>query len=83
MTEPELVKLCEISKEIKVDFVKTSTGFNGEGATVEAVKFLRKHLPKSIKIKASGGIRERAFAEALVQAGAERIGTSSGVLIIQ
>jgi deoxyribose-phosphate aldolase len=82
LEQPEILKLCDICKELEVDFVKTSTGFQGQGASVEVVSLLRANLPKTIKIKASGGIRDRQFAEQLVQAGADRIGTSSGVAIV-
>jgi deoxyribose-phosphate aldolase len=82
LTDEEIRKLCDICTEIKVDFVKTSTGFLGPGATVEVIKSLRKRLPKSIKIKASGGIRERKFAEELVQAGADRIGASASIQLL-
>ncbi|MBI5915842.1 MAG: deoxyribose-phosphate aldolase [Bacteroidetes bacterium] len=82
LTEAEILKLCEFAAEAQVDFVKTSTGFNGPGATVGVVGLLRKKLPASIKIKASGGIRDRQFAEELIASGAERIGTSSGVKIV-
>ncbi len=82
LSEKEILKLCEICAEAQVDFVKTSTGFAGQGATVEVVSLLRNSLPKSIKIKASGGIRERHFAEQLIGAGAERIGSSSSVQMV-
>jgi deoxyribose-phosphate aldolase len=65
-----------------VDYVKTSTGYIDKGATVEDVKLMREHLSKNIKIKASGGIRDRATALALIEAGADRIGTSSGIKIV-
>lgn len=78
----EIEKICGLVAEAKADFVKTSTGFNGEGASVEVVQFLRKHLPASVKIKASGGIRDRAFAEQLIDAGANRIGTSAGPAMV-
>jgi len=67
---------------MNVDYVKTSTGFTEKGASVEIVKLLRSNLPKSIKIKASGGIRNREFAEQLVAAGADRLGTSASVTIV-
>jgi len=82
LTDEEIVKVCEICAECEVDFVKTSTGFNGTGATIEAVQLIRKSLPSHIQIKASGGIRTRAFAEALIAAGADRLGCSQGVQII-
>ncbi len=82
LTELEITKLCEMATEVKVNFVKTSTGINGKGASVKIVDLLRKKLPTSIKIKASGGIRDRKLAEELVAAGADRIGTSSGAEIV-
>ena len=82
LTEAEMLKLCKISGEVGVDFVKTSTGVNGPGASAEVVRFLRNNLPAEIKIKASGGIRDRHFAKELVSCGADRIGSSSGVSIV-
>jgi deoxyribose-phosphate aldolase len=82
MSEPEIIKLCEITAEVKVDFAKTSTGYSGHGAAVATVALMRKVLPPAIKIKASGGIRDRQFAEQLVLAGANRLGSSSGVSIV-
>lgn len=82
LTENEIIKACELCKEMSVDFVKTSTGFTQPGATIEAVKLLRANLPKSIKIKASGGIRDKEFALQLIEAGADRIGSSAGVSLI-
>ncbi len=83
LEEEEIIKTCELLAEIGVDFVKTSTGFNGTGATVETVKLLRQILPSKIGIKASGGIRTYEFACQLIEAGASRIGTSSGVQIVK
>ncbi len=83
LLEPaETKKLCSICSELGVDYVKTSTGFNGPGASVEIVKKLRQCLPEGIKIKASGGVRTPEQAEALLFAGADRLGTSSGPLLI-
>jgi len=82
LTNAEIIKACELCKEMTVDFVKTSTGFIQPGATVEAVKLLRANLPKSIKIKASGGIRTKEFALQLIEAGADRLGCSASVSII-
>ena len=82
LTEDEIRQVCELSAVADVDYVKTSTGINGPGANPEVVKLLREILPKRIKIKASGGIRDRAFAEQLIEAGADRIGTSSGIQIV-
>jgi deoxyribose-phosphate aldolase len=82
LTDAEISKTCELAAEVQVNFVKTSTGINGKGASVAIIESLRKKLLASIKIKASGGIRDRKFAEELVAAGADRIGTSVGVSII-
>ena len=83
MTNEEKVKATEIVKACEANFVKTSTGFGYGGATVEDVKLLRKIAGESMGVKASGGIRDYATAMKLIQAGANRIGTSSGVLIVQ
>ena len=82
LNSEEIKVLCKICTDCEVDFVKTSTGFAPEGATVEKVKIMRKNLPQKIKIKASGGIKDKAFALALIEAGASRIGTSSGVIMM-
>ena len=78
----ELYTASEICAEAGADYVKTSTGFAPKGAEVEVVKTLRTILPKGVKIKASGGIRTAEQALALIEAGADRIGTSAGVAII-
>ncbi|HQU59055.1 MAG: deoxyribose-phosphate aldolase [Phaeodactylibacter sp.] len=82
LTEKEITKLCEIVLHSGVDFVKTSTGFNGQGATLEAVKLLKSLVGDKAKIKASGGIRTRLEAERFIEAGASRIGSSSGIAIV-
>ncbi|MGB3548800.1 MAG: deoxyribose-phosphate aldolase [Saprospiraceae bacterium] len=82
-TPAELDKLCAICNKQGVDYVKTSTGVNGDGVSVEAVRYLRGKLKKGIKIKASGGIRDAAFARELIQAGADRLGTSSGPKLVR
>ena len=82
LTQNEIIKACELCKELTVDFVKTSTGTIEPGATVEVVKLLRANLPKGIKIKASGGIKTKEFALQLIEAGADRIGSSASVSII-
>ncbi len=82
LSDEALIKCCALYAKRKVDFVKTSTGYAPEGATVKAVSLLRKHLPETIHIKASGGIRTLAFARELIEAGAGRIGTSAGVNIV-
>ncbi len=82
LSEAEITKLCEICLEVGPDFVKTSTGLNGEGATVQTVRMLNTLLKGNMKIKASGGIRTREEAERLIEAGAKRIGSSASVLIV-
>ena len=83
LTNEEKVKATEIVMACGADFVKTSTGFGYGGATPEDVKLLRKIAGEQIGVKASGGIRDYATALKLIQAGANRIGTSSGVAIVQ
>lgn len=82
LTDDEIRQLCEICLEVKPDFVKTSTGFNGEGATVHTVERLKAFLHNQIKIKASGGIRTKEDALRLLEAGATRIGSSSSVMMM-
>jgi deoxyribose-phosphate aldolase len=82
LTDEEKVKACELSKEAGADFVKTSTGFSTGGATVEDVKLMRKTVGEQIGVKASGGIRDKETAQAMVEAGANRLGTSATVDII-
>lgn len=82
LSKEEILKLCEICSDLQVDFVKTSTGLNG-GATIEIIEFLRKTLPEKIKIKASGGIETPAQAIQFLQTGADRLGTSTGVTMVQ
>ena len=79
----EIKEACRICQELQPDFVKTSTGFSGEGATVGVVQLLRADLSKEIKIKASGGIRTLEDAVRLIEAGADRLGSSSSVRIMK
>ncbi len=81
LTDEQIQKVCEIANAEKVDYIKTSTGYNG-GATAEMVTQIKKYLDSSIKIKASGGIRTKAQAISLIDAGAQRIGTSASIDII-
>ncbi|MBX2924066.1 MAG: deoxyribose-phosphate aldolase [Chitinophagaceae bacterium] len=83
LTEDEIIKCCGLYGASGVDFLKTSTGYAKEGASVKAVQLMRKHLPLHVKIKASGGIRTYAFAKELIEAGAGRLGCSAGVEIIR
>ena len=82
LTEDEKVLACRLVKEAGADFVKTSTGLNSSGATIHDVKLLRKTVGPNFGVKASGGIKTYRNAIELVKAGANRIGTSSGVAII-
>ncbi|MEL6863654.1 MAG: deoxyribose-phosphate aldolase [Bacteroidota bacterium] len=82
LEKDEIIRLCNICTDISVDFVKTSTGFSGDGASVEIIELLRSQLSDSIKIKASGGIRTAQQANELIVAGANRLGTSSGIAIL-
>lgn len=83
LTDDEKIKACEIAKAAGADFVKTSTGFSRGGATVEDVKLMRKAVGADMGVKASGGVANKAEAEAMIVAGATRIGTSHGVEIMQ
>ncbi len=83
LTDEEKVKACLASVAAGADYVKTSTGFSTGGATVEDVKLMRETVGPDIGVKASGGVRSYADMEAMVEAGATRIGTSSGVLLMQ
>lgn len=83
LTDEEIIKCCELYGIAGIDYLKTSTGYAEKGATVEAVKLFRKHLPSNVQIKASGGIRDYAFAKELVDAGATRLGCSAGVAIVE
>lgn len=83
LTDSEIIKACEISKTAGASFVKTSTGFAKAGATLEHVRLMRRTVGDGFGVKASGGIKDRAQMLALIEAGANRIGTSSGVQLIR
>jgi deoxyribose-phosphate aldolase len=83
LTHEEIINCCLLYASLGVDFLKTSTGYAEKGASVEAVSLMRKHLPASIRIKASGGIRTYDFAIKLIQAGADRLGCSASVAILE
>jgi deoxyribose-phosphate aldolase len=83
LSTEEIIKCCELYSKMGVDFVKTSTGYAEKGASVEAVHIMKAHLPEHIRIKASGGIRDFAFAQKLVEAGADRLGCSASVAIVK
>ena len=82
LTDEEKVKACTVSKIAGAHFVKTSTGFSTGGATVADVKLMRQTVGDALGVKASGGVKDYKTALAMVQAGANRLGTSSGVDII-
>jgi len=82
LSDDQKRRSCEIVARADADFVKTSTGFGGGGATVEDVRLLRASTPSEIGVKASGGIREYVTAIAMIEAGATRIGTSSSLTIV-
>lgn len=82
LTDEEKVKACELSVSAGADFVKTSTGFSIHGATVEDIALMRKTVGDKVGVKAAGGARSLADAEAFIAAGATRIGTSAGVAIV-
>lgn len=81
LNKDQIRKLAEISKEVKPDFIKTSTGFGPSGATVEDVKLMKEVVGDTVKVKAAGGIRDVDTFIAMIKNGAERIGTSSGIKI--
>ena len=82
LSKNEIVKACEICMDAKADFIKTSTGFSKSGATLTAVKIIKKTVRNQARIKASGGIKDYETVKKYIDAGADRIGTSSGVAIL-
>lgn len=82
LSKNEIIRACEICLDANADFIKTSTGFSKGGATLTAVKIIRKTVKDRAKIKASGGIRDYETAMKYIDLGVERIGTSSGVEIV-
>lgn len=82
LSKNEIVKACEICIDAKADFVKTSTGFSKSGATLTAVKIMRKTVRDFVKIKASGGITDAETAQKYIDIGVDRIGASSGVTMM-
>ena len=83
LTEEEIIKMTEICNETFVNFIKTSTGFDKEGAKLDDVNLIMKHKNEVLEVKASGGIRNSKDAEAFIKAGATRLGTSHGIDIIK
>ena len=82
LTDEEKIKLCEIVTDAEADFIKTSTGFSTSGATFHDVELFAKHTNGGCKIKAAGGIRTRDDMVKFIQLGADRLGTSSAIKIL-
>ncbi|WNR46369.1 deoxyribose-phosphate aldolase [Paenibacillus roseipurpureus] len=82
LNDEQKIAACRLSEEAGAHFVKTSTGFGPGGATVEDVRLMRQNVSSTIGVKASGGVRDAATALAMIEAGATRLGTSSGVAIV-
>lgn len=83
LTDEEILKIAKIAKEVRPDYIKTSTGFGTGGATVEAVKLMKETVGDKVKVKAAGGIRGWQACAEMIDAGAERIGTSSSIKILE
>lgn len=83
LNEEEKDRACQLAKEVGADFVKTSTGFSGGGATVEDIRLMRETVGSEMGVKASGGVRDLKTAQAIIKAGATRIGASAGIDIIR
>lgn len=83
LTDEEKRQACELAVKAGADFVKTSTGFSGGGATVRDIKLMRDAVGPDIGVKASGGVRDKESALAMIEAGATRIGASAGVSIVK
>lgn len=83
LTDEEIARACQEADKAGVDFVKTSTGFASGGATTEDVQIMKDNISKNVKIKASGGIRDLQSVKQYIELGVSRIGTSSGVAIME
>lgn len=83
LSDEEIIKVCDFAKEVGADFVKTSTGFSKSGASIHAVELMRKTVGENIGVKASGGVRSQEDAKAMIEAGANRLGSSNGLSIIK
>lgn len=82
LTKEEIKKACQLSEQAGAAFVKTSTGFSTGGATLEDIRLMKASVSSKMQIKASGGIRTKAFAEELLEAGADRIGAGNGMILL-
>lgn len=83
LTDEEKIKACELAKKANADFVKTSTGFGSGGATVEDVRLMKRTVGENMRVKASTGINDRKTCDQMLAAGAVRMGTSKGILIVK
>ncbi len=83
LTEDEIIKACEASSSAGAHFVKTSTGFSTNGATIANVQLMKKNILSTMEVKASGGVRDLEAATEFINAGATRLGTSSGIAIMK
>ncbi len=82
LTKEEIIALCKVVTDAKADYIKTSTGFGTEGATLENVKLMKENIGPDVLIKAAGGMKTREDLEAFLEAGADRLGSSSGVKVL-
>ncbi|MCL2094367.1 MAG: deoxyribose-phosphate aldolase [Treponema sp.] len=82
LTEAEKILLCKIVSDSGADYIKTSTGFGSAGATLADIELFKKHIGKNVKIKAAGGVKTREDLVAFIEAGSDRIGTSSAVKLL-
>lgn len=82
LEKEEIVRACRLCMEAKADFVKTSTGFSTGGAVLEDVRLMKETVAGKCKVKAAGGIRSKADMDAMIEAGADRIGTSAGISLL-
>ncbi|MEO6916277.1 MAG: deoxyribose-phosphate aldolase [Chitinophagaceae bacterium] len=83
LSEEEILACCEHFGGLGIDYMKTSTGYAAKGATLKAVRLMRLALPKGVRIKASGGIRDYETAKAYIESGADRLGCSASVAIVK
>ena len=83
LEEEEIIEVAKIASRVKPDFVKTSTGFGSAGATPEHVRLMKKYAGNDVEVKAAGGIRSWEQARKMIEAGATRLGTSSGIKIVE
>lgn len=83
LTEEEIIEVAKIAARVKPDFVKTSTGFGTAGAKPEHVRLMKQYAGEEVQVKAAGGIRSWEAAKAMIEAGATRLGTSSGIAIVE